>query len=860
MTKNSRIPNKSLNFLLRFMDFEERENFAAYADSVYRELLLSKGRGAARLWFWGQFARSLPRLLGNSIKSGNMMLKSYSTIALRNMKKQKLFTFINISGLAIGMTCCLLILLYVQSETSYDRFHNEANDIYRLIFEVPGQIGLNATTFGAAAPTMKKDFPEVLSTVRIRRFDTVVSYDRHLFSERNFFLADPDFFDVFSFSAISGDPKKALAEPFSVLVTEYIAKKYFGGDNPIGKTLRIDNRYDYRVAGVLRNPPSNSHLKFDFLASFSSLNTVWGNNAISWDNTKGIITYIKLRRDANPRDLENKFPEFLRTYRRGDVQFHLQPLTSIHLHSHIDNEIETNSDIRYVYILSSIAVLIMLIACFNYMQLSTSRSACRLKDIGVRRIVGAEKKHIIMQVLWETMILTFIAMIISVALAKALLPTLNFLIGRDISFAYLANPMMLLKSFALMIFVGYLSGSYPALFFSSVRQGHVLKGFSALHGPSRYRKVLFGFQFFVSVVLFICTLTVYKQNAYIKNKDLGLDKEQIIIVDLRDEKIQNSYEPLKNELRRTPDILGVYVSSDVATEINALNGGFRWEGYGEKDSKRLFYTAFVDEDFLGLMGIHLVEGRSFSKGFPSDTKRAYLLNETAARSLGWENSVGKRFGYGMDGTIVGVIKDFHHLSLHSKIGPTVFVPSGKWPNIGIKYLFVKINRDAISRTLSKIEATLRTFSPQYPFSYSFFDERVNRMYIAEKKFGFILNTFSSLAIFIACLGLFGLMTFLAEQRTKEIGIRRVLGASMTQIVARLSKGYLRWVLVATVLAWPVAYYAMNRWLQGFAYRTPMGIGIFILSGLSVFMITVLTISSRLIRAASANPIDSLRYE
>jgi putative ABC transport system permease protein len=727
---------------------------------------------------------------------------------------------------------------------------------------VPDQINPNATTFGTMAPALMQDFPEVLSASRIRRSESVVSCDNHLYHERNFFFADPEFFDVFTFHLISGDPKKAISEPFSVLITQNIAEKYFGNENPVGKILLIDNKYDYKITGVLMNPPANTHFKFDFLASFVSLNNIWGENTISWMNTKLIMTYVKLQKNYNPNDLERKFPSFTRKYMSEDslIQFSLQPLTSIHLHSHIDNELAANSDIRYVYIFSTIALLIMLVACFNYMNLSTSRFACRSKEIRVRKVLGAERKQIIMQFMGESMILTIISLVISIFLVKAFLPVFNSLIDRDLNFTFLSDRMTLFGLFGLIILVGFISGSYPALFFSSFQPVRIVKGLAVHKSSSAYRKYLFIFQFVVSIILFICTLTIYRQIVYIKNRDLGFNKEQVLIVDVRDENLQNNYEPLRNELSQFAQIFGTSVSTDIVAEINALNGGFQWEGYNEDDGSRLFFTTFVDFEFLDFFDIELVKGRNFSKEYPSDVNQAYILNETAVKTIGWQNPIGKKFGYGMDGKVIGLIKDFHHLSLHSMIGPTILMHESKWAGIKIKYLFIKINSKEIPRTLAYIEDKFKKYSLHYPFSYSFLDERVNRKYMTENKIGLILNYFSFIAIFIACLGLFGLVTFLAEQRTKEIGIRKVIGATVSSIVFQFSKSFIKWILVSNFIAWPIAYFAMNSWLNSFAYRTNIGIAVFIVSGLSAFALALITVSYKLIKAATANPVDSLRYE
>jgi len=858
MNKKSSPPRTALNFLLRFMEQEERENFTEYVDSVYRKILHTKCRRAARLWFWSQFIRSLPRLVIKSIEGDIAMIKNYVKITLRHIKRQKWYSFINISGLAIGMTCCILILLYIQYELSYDKFHEDAHDIYRVAFEIPDRLDMNASSFGLLAPALMQDFPEVQNAARIRRLESTVFYKNNAFTEKNFFLADPEFFDVFTFPVISGNPEKALGEPFSVMITQEMAEKYFGDEDPVGKTLLVDNKYEYKITGILKNPPQNSHFKFDFLASFITVERIWEGYSLSWMNTNRILTYVRLQKDYDPFDLERKFPEFLRRYGREDVVFHLQPLTGIHLHGNIRNDLEANSDIRYIYVFSVIAFLIILIACFNYMNLSTARSVYRSKEVGVRKVVGAERKHIIRQFMSESIIFALTALCISVFLVMLLLPAFNSLVDRHLSFNFFSNNEMLLGLFILAAVVGFISGSYPALFLSSFHPVLILKGMRSSKGSSAFRNFLVVFQFAISIVLIIGTLIIYKQLHYIKNRNLGFHKEQIVIVDIKDENVKNIYQTMKNDLKQNSRILGASFSCDLPNEIDARNS-FRWEGQTEENRWQLFNTAAVDNEFIDLLGIELTVGRNFSEEFPTD-KQACILSETAVKTIGWENPLGKRFGYWGEGIVIGVMKDFHHLSLHSAIGPTVFLHIDKEADLNLNYLLIKISPGDIPGTLAFIKKKFEEYSPRYPFSFTFLDDRVDKMYRTDNKLGQILNVFSFTAIFIACLGLFGLAAFTAERRTKEIGIRKVLGASIIHIMTNLSKEFILLVCMANAIAWPLAYYSMNKWLKNFAYRIDLSIWTFMLSGLVAFCIALLTVSYQSIKAATANPVDSLRYE
>jgi len=844
--------------LLRMPRYEEDFLCVGDLDEEFNEICRQAGHRKARFWYWTQVLRSIPAYLRISILWGLIMFKNYLKTAFRNIKRHKGYSIINIAGLAIGMTCCILILLFIRYELSYDTFHKDARDIYRVAFEIPDRIDMNASSFGLLAPALMQDFPEVRSVARIRRLESTVFYKDHAFTEKNFFLADPEFFHVFTFPVISGDPEKALSEPFSVLITQKTAEKYFGDENPMGKTLHADNKYDYRVAGILENPPQNSHFKFDFLASFITMERIWEEYSLSWMNTNRILTYVKLKKNYNPDDLGKKFPEFLRRYGREDVVFHLQPLTSIHLHGNIDNDLEANSDIRYVYIFSVIAFLIILIACFNYMNLSTARSVYRSKEVGVRKVVGAERKHIIRQFMSESIIFALAALFISVFLVKLLMPAFNSLVDRHLSFHFLRDSEIFLGLFILAAIIGFLAGSYPALFLSSIHPVHILRGMRDHKGSSVFRHFLVVFQFAVSIVLIIGTLVIYQQLHYIKNRNLGFDKNHIVVVDLKDENLKNVYESMRNELKQNPRILGASFCCDLPNEIKALNG-YRWEGQTEENRWQLFYTAAVDNEFIGLLGLELTEGRNFSEEFPTD-KKAVILSETAVRTIGMENPIGKRFGYRAEGTVIGVIKDFHHLSLHSEIGPALLLHVDRETHLNLNYLLIKINPSEITKTLAFIKKKFKEYSPHYPFSVTFMDDRIGKMYRTDNRLGQILNIFSFTAIFIACLGLFGLAAFTAERRTKEIGIRKVIGASVSSIFFLLSREFVKLMMIAFILAYPIAYFSMNRWLQGFAYRTHIGVAVFLLSALSAFITVLLTISYQSIKAATANPVDSLRYE
>ncbi len=806
------------------------------------------------------------------------MFKNYLKIALRNLKKYKGFSFINIAGLAIGITCCLLILLLVREEISFDRFHEHNDQIYRVINQHPGQFYMGtdylAVTPAPLAPAMMAEFPEVVTATRIDSSDEVIiSYQNKRFYEDGFYWTDSHFFDVFSFPLLRGDQSKALSEPYSVIISERMAKKYFGDeDDPIGKTIALNNRYDFVVTGIMKDVPRNSHLQFDFLAPLITLSRIreredflegWGNYSY--------YTYILLQKGYSLGDLENKLPAFIEKYlgerfrqrRQRDPsyqasRFFLQPLKRIHLYSHLNFEITPNSDIRQIYLLSALALVTLLIACINYMNLATARSASRAKEVGMRKVVGAERRQLIRQFLGESILFCFIAVLLAAVLVELFLPAFNSLIGKSISFHFYHNWEFFIGLVCLALVVGIVSGSYPAFFLSTFRPVTVLKGgFKTETKGSFLRKILVIFQFAASIILVISTAIIYGQIEYIRNKKLGFDREQVVVLPVEDRELRQNHEPLKNELLQNPAILGCTASTWLPNNIRTNVGDTTWDGMEEGTDLQV-YLLEADHDFIDVFGIELVEGRNFSREFPADSQ-AYILNETARRIFGWEKALGKRFGIGRKvgaGPVIGVVKDFHFLSLHQEMQPlAIHLTENR-----MSYLSVKISAENIPRIIGFLKEKWNKFSPNHPFDYFFLDDDFEKMYRSEMRLGKIFASFTALAVFIACLGLFGLASFTSEQRTKEIGVRKVLGASVSNIVILLSKEFSKWVCMASLIAWPVAYFFMSRWLQSFAYRTSMGVWMFLLATMLALFVAMATVSFKAVKAAIANPVDALRYE
>lgn len=798
------------------------------------------------------------------------MLKNYFKLILRNLKRQKGYSFINITGLVIGLSCCLLIMLYIRYEFSYDAYHADAENIYRAVREQQGKaVWLNSSEHPLAA-SLKADFPEVVKATRVKKNDEVgvVEYKSKRFNESGIYFVDQDMLEIFTFPLVSGDQHTALKEPFSLVITEEMAKKYLGSENPVGKTLMINDWYaekkqNYTITGVLKNIPKNSHFTFDFLVSYNTMYSLKksGKEGVETWNYFEPKTYIKLVSKTNPKDLESKFPAFLKKYKGEDSaseKLRLQPLKEIHLGGNLSYELEPNNDKRMIYMFSAVAFFILLIACLNYINLSVARSAKRAVEVGVRKVVGANKSQLVMQFLFESMVFSLLALVIAFLLADCLLPVFSSLMDRNFTLNFFQNLEMLWVFLGTAVFIGFFSGSYPAFFLSSFLPIRVIKGTLRISskGSAVFRGSLVVTQFVVSIILIICTFVIHDQLNYIKNRDLGFEKEQIITLYTMDENLKRNPDYLKTELLKNPNILGISASLDLPSTIRRTNT-LGWDNKGEKRNSNLNFT-FVDQDYFDVYNIEIIKGRNFSKEFSTDKTNAMIINETAARDLGWKDPIGKRlYSSRNEWTVIGVIKDIHFKSLHSKIDPVVFLYNGQW---GIDYFSIKIAPTNISSSIEFIEKKWKTLSPEYPFQYAFLDERIDRIYKAEQNLGQTFNIFTLVALSIAGLGLIGLMSFVSEQKKKEISIRKILGADSRKIIVLLSKEYIRCIAVAVGIAWPVGYFVMDRWLQNFAYKTNLQIDIFIFSGLMAFVFALITVSYQTIKSAIANPIDSLRCE
>jgi putative ABC transport system permease protein len=723
-----------------------------------------------------------------------------------------------------------------------------------------------AITPAPLARALTREFPEIISATRLQCTENVLlSHGEKNFLESNFFFADPETFEIFTLEMLKGDPNTALDNPYSMVISETMASKYFGSQDPMGKRINYKNSSDFTVTGVLKNMPGNSHFVMDFVVPFETLGELTGRDLTRW-GISGFYTYILLHEGVDVAELEAKLPTFLEKYWDENYPVHdryfLQALTRIHLHSHLLGELTPNNDINNIYLYISIAFLILVIACINYMNLTTARSIQRGKEVGIRRIVGAQRGQLIRQFLCESAVLAFISLLVSFAIAELVLPACNSFVERDLSFNIAGNLPLLLWFFVLTALVGIGAGSYPAFVISTYRPVSVLRSdFKRGSKGGILRNALVVFQFTISIALIVCTLVVKRQLDFIRSKDVGYRKDQIVAVTVRDRAARRNIGTIRSELKRNSNIISVSSSSNLPNHITS-QGRASWPGMQE-DIDIPIYVGLVDYDFTDLYEIEIVEGRSFSREFTSDANGAFLLNESAVEVLGWESPVGKDFthrghlGAGGTGKIVGVMKDFHSHSLHQKIEPLYLYLD---PGQDHSFLSVTIKGDNIPKTIEFMKDRVEAFSPNYPFEYHFFDELFNDVYRSEQKLGSLLSIFSLLAVFIACLGLLGLVSITTEQRTKEIGIRKVMGATVSNIVLLLSMDFLKWVVVANAIAWPVSYYAMNKWLQDFAYRPEFKIWIFLLSAVLALLIALISIGCQAIKAGFSNPVDTLRYE
>ncbi len=813
------------------------------------------------------------------------MLKNYFKTAWRNLKKNKIFSFINIAGLSIGISVCFIIMLYVQDELSFDRFNKNSDRIVRVAFktDINGGKIFESNVMPPVASAMKNDYPKVQDATRITVAGAPkISYKGRSFKDDELALVDPNFFSIFTFPFTEGNASIALQQPNTIVISKDIAKKYFGSEDAMGKMLSIvvgktaafkDSIEFYKVTGIMNNMPANSHFHFDLLASMMGFKDAKSD---SWMGSN-FFTYILLKPGADYKNLESKLPGMVEKYMGPQIQqnmgislkqfrtkgnelgFVLQPLTSIHLYSHSNFELSPSGDASYVYIFGGIAVFMLLVACINFINLSTASASKRAKEIGVRKVIGSGKSQLIKQFLIESALLVFAALLISFIIIQLTLPMFNNISGKDLSFDF--NIKIIASFIGLGILVSFFAGIYPAFFLSSFKPLSVLKGkFTENNKSFGLRSSLVVFQFFISVGLIIGTIVVWQQMKYIQNKNLGYDKEQLLT-------IPNSYALGKNEqlykqdMLQDPRIVSATISSYKPAGPSSGGNALSYpEGHANAIMKTQEYH--VDEQYIPTFNMHVAAGRNFSKAFATDST-GIIINETAAKAYGWntQRAIGKIIirqnsnrGTNVPYHVIGVVRDFNFQSLHEPITPLLMTLEPDWG------LIFKVKTTDVRGLIASMKKEWSKFNTDEPFTYNFMDDLYNKTYSAEQKTGTILNIFTWLTILVACLGLFGLATYTAEQRTKEIGIRKVLGASVTQVTQMLSKDFIRLVIIACIIAFPLSFWAMNKWLENFAYRINMSWWMFALAGFAALFIAVFTVSFQAIKAAIANPVASLRSE
>ncbi|MCP4728429.1 MAG: FtsX-like permease family protein [bacterium] len=858
MKENKQKPPRLAKWLFsRMSRYNERYSITHEVDKVFYSILSKNGYFKAALWYWYQAIISYSRYTSLSIYRNTAMIKNYIKIAFRNIRRHKAFSVINISGLAIGIACCILIMMYVSFELSFDKFHEKSDRTYRI--GVHGQIidvEINQVhTPAQLKETLLSEYPEVEQAIRIHNLNgRMINVGEQSFQDNRIIASDPEFFQIFSFPFITGDPKTALSQTNTAVITQSAAYRYFGTEDPVNKILNITD-IDFRVTGIIEDVPENSHLQFNVLLSGDS----FPDDSRPWNNNM-YATYLILPIDYDHDLVDQKLIETVNRYvlpvnrHFKSWEYYLEPLEDIHLRSKLRWGNNPGGDIVYVYVFSSIAFFILLIACVNFMILSTAKSTIRAKEIGVRKVIGSSRVMLIRQFMSESFLLSFIAMLIAVILVECSLPAFRALIGRNIELHYFNNYYVIPGLIIIALFVSFFSGSYPAFYLSSLKAVNVLKGgFYRRNKKDLFRNGLVIFQFSVTVILIASSLILFSQLKYFQNKKLGFSKEQVIIID-NSKRLGGNFNSFKEAIKQNSNVLSISGSSSIPGR-----GIANIQITPENSNRIHFDFLWCDYDYLKTMEIELVEGRFFSPEYGSD-ENAIVINEEVADQLGWSDPVGKELTFGRRKIqVIGVIKNFHYMSLHRRIDKLGILLTGS--NIRReRYISIRLRTDELNETLQSLKDTWDSFSPPIPLDYSFLDEDFDSLYRSEQQTGQIALIFTLLAVFISCIGLFGLAAYLSERRTKEIGIRKVLGSTIGELLTLLLKDIFILVVISSIIAWPVSYYIMNKWLQDFAYKISMGIDKFLIPAIITLAIALITVGYQSIKAAIANPVDSLRYE
>jgi putative ABC transport system permease protein len=859
---SSEPPHLAEKILGRMRKNGEEFSFLGDMNEEYSRRRNKRGGREALFWYWGQILINLPAFIKDSIYWSFQMFKNYLVITLRNIKRNKGFTFINITGLAVGMAACLLILLWVRDEISFNKFHQNIDNIYFTVSERVNYRGeyFDTTPVPLADP-LRTDYPEISKVVRFQfRNGTIARFGDKIFNDWRGGYADPDVFVVFTFPFVEGNADSAFENLNSIVLTESASEKLFAGIDPVGQMMEIEGDL-VEVTGILQDIPMNSDIQVDYFRPFQSMKEITEYRHFIW-NWFACQTYVLLKDGIDPAVVDTKIADLLNTNRpwsKDPLEVSLFPLKDVHLHA-----LGGGGPIKYIYIFSVVAVLIMLIACINFMNLSTARSAKRAKEVSLRKVVGSKRLQLVKQFFLESTFFAILSAIIAVFLARLCMPLFNQLAGKRMMF-HLSDAGLILGLAAMAVFSGVVAGSYPALVLSSFHPADVLKGNLMLSrrglkpgslAGARFRQVMVITQFVLSIGLIICALLVFGQLNYMRNADMGFDKDNLVQISIP-EKYQGKWEILKDDFAQCSNVIGVTANSTISHggKIDWDNASGDMQYLGTNTNYQM-----VDFDFIDTFKMEIVEGRNFSRAFPSDIKSAYLINEEAVKRWDFKDPVDKRFALNaVEGTVIGVYKN-QHLGMKYDVPPCILYLTSKTDWDRYNYLTARLKAGHIREALEDIKKTWRLHIADFPIEYHFVDEMIDELYRSEGRLSGLINAFTLLAIAISCLGLFAMASFMAQQRTKEIGIRKVMGASVFRIVFLLTKEIIRWVLIANIVAWPVAFFVMRSWLNDYPYRIKIGIDVFIVSGVAALAIALMTVIYQAVKAAVAIPAESLRYE
>jgi len=843
-------PPRLAKAILSLLKYYQEEHFInSDFEGDFQEITAKRGRFRAVLWYWGQVLYVLWSDLKQSVFFGGTMIKNFLKINLRNIKRQKLHAFIHITGLTIGMTVAILMFLYIRFELSFDNFHMQADQIYRINAHDLGRDLKFASTQALLAQTLKADFPEVKLAARVVNSNGYFKYKDTMFSETKFLCTDPDFMDIFTFPLISGDINDRV-DPFSLFITQRMAEKYFLDENPLEKTISFNNKYDFVVKGILMDIPENSYLQFDMLTPMTTLNTLWGERWLNRWVSHDFNTFVLLEKNTDFERFKQKLSEFIRPVDIGHEKerdvFFPQPIKKIHFGAGLRGEI---------------AVLIIIIASFNYMTLETARATRRAREIGLRKVIGARKTNLIRQFLGESTVYAILAFFLAVLITKLLLSSFNNLMSRNLDLSLFSDMPLFL---GICLSIGLISGVYPAFYLSSHQPTQILRGTLKKDSKSSafMRKTLVTVQFVITIALISCLFIVQDQIKYLIKNSMQDFKDPVVNIFLNDSELRKKHEPLLQDIQQSSRVLDSTVSYSHPLRIS-WGMGLKWKDADEWQFVRL---GPIDFNYIDFYGLKVIRGRKLQKEMATDKREAILLNETAAKASPWEDPIGKRCDIdGLDGVVIGIIEDFHFKSLYNAVEPLALrhmFKNGTTSDAasGAGVISLRISSYDIPGTLEFLKKIWKKHSTYFPFEYSFLDERIEDIYRSEIRLSRSLKTFTSIAIFLACLGLFGLTSFNFERRTKEIGIRKILGASIPGILLMFSRDIIKWVILAAAAAYPLAYYAMHEWLKRFAYQTAIGWETFILATIFSLLIALLTMSYKSIKSATADPVFSLRHE